>query len=194
MKFILFLALSICFTPLEASEVEDVRQSLKALLNSILQKSNKRPTQAAAKSLLKEFSVENCENQKINWMDVILMKESATLTYTFRQGCDVEGTIRPAILKTFPTDLKLKNLQSFTRLQSENRINYSIESMPVMNLEIRSATLSSKRGKILFEADYGVRINPLKNENPVEENLGGQVWITEIFGKKVSIKANIKVD
>ena len=194
MKFFLLLAGVIWFTPLEASEVEDVRQSLKALLNPILQKPHKKSSQAVAKSLLKEFSMENCEKHKINWMDVILMKESATLTYTFRQGCDVEGAIRPAVFKPFPADLKLKNLQSFTRLQSENRITSSIESMPVLNLEIRSASLTGKKGKILFEADYTVRINPLKKDNPVEENLGGQLRITEIFGKKVSIKENIKID
>ena len=127
-------------------------------------------------------------------MDVILMRESASLTYTFKPGCDVEGTIRPAVLKPFPADLKLKNLQSFTKLESENRITSTIESLPVMNLEIRSASLSGKRGKIIFEADYAVRINPLKKENPVEENLGGQIRIMEIFGKKVSLKENIKVE
>lgn len=194
MKSILILALFICCMPVEANELEDVRQSLKALLNPILQKPNQKLSKAAAQSVLKVFSVENCEKYKINWMDVILMKDSAVLSYTFKPGCDVEGTIRPAVLKPFPVDLKLKNLQSFTRLESENRITSSIESMPVMNLEIRSASLGGKRGKILFEADYAVRLNPLKKENPVEENMGGQIRITEIYGKKVSLKENIKID
>lgn len=193
MKQLLLLTVLVFSQICLANEVEDVRQSLKALLNPILQKPSKQVPKAS-KALLKEFSVEKCEKHKINWMDVILMKESATLTYRFAPGCDVEGTIRPAVFKPFPANLDLKNLQSFTRLESENTITATIESKPVMNLAVRSATLNGKRGKILFEADYGVRINPLLKNNPVEENLGGVIRITEIFGKKVSIQEKIKID
>jgi hypothetical protein len=40
-----------------------------------------------------------------------------------------------------------------------------------------------------------VRINPLKQKREmISENLGGEIRISEIYGKKVSIKEKIKIE
>lgn len=174
---------------LAKNETEEAKKSLKALIGPILQRQMKDP-----KAALGEFSLEKCEKHKINWMDVILMRESAALTYSFKPGCDIEGTVNPTVIRPFPVDLKLKNLHNFTRLESENKITPSIESKPLMNLAIRSARLTGIKGIVKFEADYAVRINPMKKKDMVEENLGGEIRITEIYGKSVSIKEKIKVE
>ncbi|MBA2405398.1 MAG: hypothetical protein H0V66_11550 [Bdellovibrionales bacterium] len=190
MKKTLFLiTIALASQAFATSGSEEAKKSLRALIAPILQKSVKDP-----KQLLKDFSVEKCEKYKINWMNVILMKEEAALTYTFKPGCDIEGTVYPKIIKPFTSDLKLKNLQDFTRLQSDNKITATLEAQPVMNLAVRSARLTGSKGVVKFDADYDVRINPMDKENPVAENLGGEIRITEIYGKAVSIKEKIKVE
>ena len=171
-----------------ATETEEAKKSLRALISPILQRSVQDP-----KTLLKDFSVAKCDKHKIVWIDVILMRKTAALTYTFKPGCDVEGIVYPAVLKPFNTDLKLKNLQNFNHLFCENKITATLESLPIINLAIRSAKLTGEKGTVKFEADYSVRINPLKKGDPVEENLGGEIRITEIYGKAVSIKEKITI-
>jgi len=187
--FLLAFLISHSFGVMAASEADEAKKSIRALIEPILQKKMKDP-----KALLKDFSVEKCEKYKINWMNVIMMREEVALKYSFKPGCDIEGTVYPKVIKPFPSDLKLKNLNHFNRLQSENTITASLEAQPIMNLAIRSAKLTGAKGLVKFEADYDVRINPLKKDDPVEENLGGEIRITEIFGKAVSIKEKIKIE
>lgn len=190
MKFILLiLTLIISSNVFSATESEEAKKSLKALIEPILQKPLKDPN-----ALLEDFSVEKCEKYKIDWMAVILMRKEAAMTYTFKPGCDIEGTVNPKVLTPFPVDLKLKNLQNFNRIQSENKITSTIESEPIMNLAIRSARLTGAKGVVIFDADYKVRLDPTQKKNMVKENLGGEIRITEIYGKKVSIKEKIKVE
>jgi hypothetical protein len=186
-KILAFALIAIGLNAFGSSEVEGVKQSLKALVKPILQKTGSDNNPA------KDFSVEKCEKYKINWMDVILMRKSATMTYTFQPGCDIEGTVTPKVFVPFNTDFKLKNLQDFTHLLSENKITASLESEPLMNLEIRKAKLSGTKGVIKFEADYSVKIDPLNKTKPIKENKGGEIRITEIYGKAVSIKEKITI-
>lgn len=189
-RYLILLSLCLSLGAHAASESEEAKKSLKALIEPILQKSIKDP-----KSALGDFSVAECEKYKINWMNVIMMREEVAMKYTFKQGCDIEGVVYPKVIKAFPTDLKLKNLQNFNRIESMNTIKASIETKPILNLEIRSAKLTGAKGVVKFEADYQVRINPLKQKKEmIEENLGGEIRITEIYGKKVSIKEKIKVE
>lgn len=171
------------------NETEEAKKSFKALIEPILQKQANDPA-----STTRDFSVANCEKYKINWMDVIMMQKSIALSYKFKPGCDIEGVIKPMVLKPFPVSLKLKNLSKFNLLESENKITATIESLPIMNLAVRSAKLTGAQGLVKFEADYSVRINPLKENNIIEENLGGEIRITEIYGKVANIKEKIKVE
>lgn len=191
MKIIFLLTtLFISCAGIAATETEEAKKSLRALIGPILQKEVKD-----AKALLKDFSVEKCEKYKINWMNIILMRKEAALIYTFKPGCDIEGSINPTVLKPFPVDLKLKNLDHFNRLRSENKITASLEAEPILNMAVRSATLTGAKGVVKFEADYAVKINPLKqNREMISENIGGEIRISEIYGKKASIKEKIKVD
>ena len=190
MRFLFLLVLLCpCLGLKAASEADEAKKSIRALIEPILQKKVKDP-----KVLLKDFTVEKCEKYKINWMNVIMLREKVALKYDFKPGCDIEGTVYPMVIKPFTSDLKLKNLNHFNRLQSENTITASLEAKPIMNLAIRSARLTGEKGLIKFEADYDVRINPLKQDDPVEENMGGEIRITEIFGKAVSIKERVKIE
>lgn len=190
MQLLLAFVLLSFFPVWAANEVEEAKASIRALMEPILQK----PQGKVTKTVFKDFTLETCEKYKVNWMNVMLQRESATLVYTFRPGCDIEGTIKPAIFKAFPADLKLKNLQNFSRLESSNTITSTIDSMPILNLAIRSGVLTGIKGKVLFDADYAVKINPLKKTKPIEENVGGEIRISEIYGKKVSIKEKVKVE
>lgn len=186
---LLVLLMMISSSLMASSEKAQAKQSLQALISPLLQKKI-----VSSKISTKDFSVAQCEKHKINWMNVLLMREVVALKFTFAKGCDIEGTIYPAVLKPFSTDLKLKNLENFNRLRSENKITSTIESEPILTIAIRSAKLTGPKGDVLFEADYQVRIDPLKKDDPIAENLGGEIRISEIYGKKVSVKEKVKID
>lgn len=188
-NLLLLIILTLTSSVFAASESEEAKKSLKALIEPILQKPFKD-----GNAVLEDFSVEKCEKYKIDWMSVILMRKEAAMSYTFKPGCDIEGTVNPRVLTPFPVDLKLKNLHHFNRIQSENKITATLESEPIMNLAVRSARLTGAKGVVKFEADYKVRIDPTQKKNMVKENLGGEIRITEIYGKAVSIKEKIKVE
>ena len=140
-----------------------------------------------------QFSIKNCEKYKINIQETLFMRQSVNFVYQFKAGCDIEGVVTPKILAPFAIDLKLRNLSSFDRLKSENRITAELNDKPILNLSIRSGELIGPKGKLAFEADYAVQIDPMKKNNMVDKNLGGEIRISEIFGKKVTIKEKILI-
>lgn len=74
-----------------------------------------------------------------------------------------------------------------------NKVTANLETKPILNLEMREGILSGKASRVKFEADYSVQINPVE-DNVVQKNLGGEIRISEINGKKVSIKEKILVE
>ena len=185
---LLFLVLLISSNTYAQNEVEEAKKSIQALIQLLIPKKS-----VDEKHKTREFSLEKCEKYQINWLDVLLMKKSSKMTYTFKEGCDIEGELQPMILKPFFIDLKLKNLNSFNRLKAENKITAGLEEKPILFLEIRSAEMMGPKGVVKFEADYAVRIDPLKKNNMIEKNLGGEIRIKEIYGKSVSIKKKIMI-
>ncbi|MES2526116.1 MAG: hypothetical protein V4598_03490 [Bdellovibrionota bacterium] len=171
------------------NEIEEARTSIRSLISPLLPGKKKM-----IPALAKDFRVDKCKTEKIEWSDVLLMRKTVTLTFKFQEGCDVEGMIQPKIFQAFPADLKLRNLKVYDRIQTQNTVNSTIESKPLMTIEMRDGVLYGKPGRVKFEADYQVVLNPVNREKPVEKNLGGVIRITEIYGKKVSIKEKIFVE
>jgi hypothetical protein len=170
-------------------EISEAKKSIQSLIRPLLPGSDKK-----APKEMGNFHVDECEKQKINWMDVLLMKSKPTLVYKFKEGCDIQGTIEPKIFQSFPAALELRHMESYNHIQTQNKVMASFETKPLMNLEMRSGELKGKKGLVKFEADYSVRINPMDKKNIVEENKGGEIRISEIYGEKVSIKENIKIE
>ena len=185
---LLFLVIFISSNTYAQNEVEEAKKSIEALIQLLIPKKS-----IDEKHKAQNFSLEKCEKYQINWINVLLMKQSSKMTYTFKVGCDIEGEFQPMLLKPFFIDLKLKNLNSFIRLKTENKITVELEEKPILFLEIRSAEMMGSRGVVKFEADYAVRINPLNKNNMLEKNLGGEIRIKEIYGKSVSIKKKIMI-
>ncbi len=171
------------------NEVNEARASLRSLISPLLPGKKK-----ISSALLKDFRVDKCQTKKIDWSQALLMQKVVTLTFKFQEGCDVEGSVEPKAFRPFPADLKLKNLKLYDRLQMMNTVNTTIESKPLMGIEMREGVLYGKSGKVKFEADYRVVLNLVNREKPIEKNLGGEIRITEIYGKKVSIKEKIFVE
>ena len=167
-------------------EIEDAKRSIRSLIQPLLAGSTKQRPQGTEK-----FRVDGCEKKKINWMDVLLMRSEVTLDYKFKEGCDIQGSIKPKVFQNFPAQLDLRNIQSYNRIEAQNRITANLEAKPILNLEMKEGILKGK-DIVKFEADYRVQMNPLE-KNPIEKNLGGELRITEINGKKVSIKEKILV-
>jgi hypothetical protein len=185
--FILIIITQTCFAS-TLQEVEDAKKSIQTLIQPLLT-SGPKMTHTAPK----DFQLQGCEKHKINWMNVLLMRETAKLDYHFAPGCDVEGTIVPKVLQEFPVSLNLRNLQSFNKILTQNKITASFETKPVMLLEMTSGVLSGPKGEVKFEADYRVQLDPANKTKVMEKNLGGELRISEIYGKKVTLREKIFV-
>lgn len=185
MKYLLVLLIP--GIALASPEVEDAKRSITALIQPLMAgNSTKRPKGT------EDFRVDQCEKKKINWMDVLLMRETAKLDFKFKEGCDIQGSITPKVLQPFVANLDLRNVRSYSRVETKNTVTANLETKPILNLEMREGVLSGKKDVVKFEADYRVRISPMENKT-VSENLGGELRIFEINGKKVSIKEKILV-
>ena len=191
MKYIIFSLLIVSSSSFAANkaEIEEAKKSIQSLIRPLLPGGDKTPPKEMGK-----FQVDQCEKFKIKWMDVLLMKSRPTLTYKFKEGCDLQGSIEPMPFQTFPANLDLRHLDSYNRIETENKITASFESKPLMELEMRKGNLKGKKGIVKFEADYKLRINPMNKAKIVDENLGGEIRISEIYGEKVSIKETIKIE
>lgn len=186
---LLFVQLFLSYFAMAATslEVEEAKKSIQSLIQPLIKGQTKtRPDE------LKGFRLDTCEQPKIDWMAVILMQKTVTLDYKFKEGCDIQGALSPKVFTPFPADFALRHLKTYERIESQNKITASIESKPVMFLQITEGTLTGPKGNVKFEADYRVRLNPLA-KNPVEKNLGGELRISEIYGRKVHIKEKILV-
>lgn len=186
MKFLLVFFLS--FNVLAQSELEDAKRSIRSLIAPLMAGSSKQRPKGTEK-----FRVDGCDKEKIDWLDVLLMRTTATLNFKFKEGCDIQGTIRPKVLQPFPAELDIRNIQSYSKIKTMNKVTANLETKPILNLEMREGLLSGKKSVVKFEADYSVRINPVQNKT-VSENLGGEIRFSEINGKKVSIKEKILVE
>jgi hypothetical protein len=186
MKYLLIILLPTL--ALAQSEIEDAKRSVRSLIQPLMAGSSKSRPKGTEK-----FRVDGCDNKKVDWMGIILMRSSATLDYKFKKDCDIEGTITPKVFQSFPASLKLRNIQSYSKVDSQNKVTANLETKPILNLEILEGVLSGKKSLVKFEADYKVQMNPTA-KNPVEKNLGGEIRILEINGKKTNIKEKIFVE
>jgi hypothetical protein len=194
MKLTLLLMVFIVFSSsanaqdLSKQELELAKKSIEALIRPLIPVKTKSRAQNG-------FRVDECDkHQSIDWREVLLLQKDITLEYKFKEGCDIQGIIKPRVFTPFPADLNLRNLQKFVRVKSENKLTSSIESRPIMILEILSGTLFDHKGKILFDGEYRVQINPLSRKDFIEKNLGGEIRIKQIYGKEVSIIQKILIE
>ena len=167
-------------------QIEDAKRSIRSLIQPLIgQNSTGRPKGT------EKFRVDQCEKKKIDWMNVLLMKDSVTMDFKFKPGCDIQGSITPKVFSPFLTELDIRNIQSYSHIKVMNKITADLQTKPILNLEMREGILSGKN-KVKFEADYRAQINPTA-ANPVEKNLGGELRIFENNGKKTNIKGKIMV-
>lgn len=185
MKFLLVLLIP-AFA-YASPEIEDAKRSVLALIQPLMAGSSKTRPKGT-----EDFRVDGCEKKKINWMDVLMMRETAKLDFKFKEGCDIQGSITPKVLQPFPANLDIRNIRSYSKVATQNTVTANLETKPILNLEMREGLLSGKKDIVKFEADYRVRISPMEKKT-VTENLGGELRISEINGKKVSIKEKILV-
>ncbi len=170
------------------AEIEDAKRSVQSLIRPLIAGSSKNRPKGTEK-----FRVDACEKKKINWMNVLMMRETVELNFKFKEGCDIEGKIVPKILQSFPAKLNLRNIQSFSKIETSNKVTANLQTRPILNLQMREGVLSGKTSLVKFEADYEVQMNPTGGKK-IQDNRGGEIRISEINGKKVSIKEKILVE
>lgn len=185
MKFLLILFCPILMA--HANEIEDAKKTVQTIIQPLIgQISTNRPDGSD------KFRVDQCEKQKINWMNVLLMKEKASLYYMFKPGCDIQGHIQPKVFQPFRSVLKIRNIDSYNFLSTTSRITADIQTNPILNLAMTEGLLAGKH-RIIFEADYRLQIDPMNKDNPIKKNLGGELRILEVNGKKTDIKEKILI-
>lgn len=188
MKFLFLLLIPGLTIAAPQKDISEARESIKALISPLVQRTLKKLPAG-----LEDFEVKGCDKHNINWREFLTFQSGFTLTYKFKEGCDIQGSVTPKLLQPFPASLEVRNLMDFKKVDTMNKITSTIESRPTLFLEMREGKLLGKKGKVVFEADYSVKVNPLKREDPIEENLGGEIRISEIYGQKVSIKEKIMI-
>jgi len=84
----ILIVLFLSFTVAANSEIEDVKASITSLIAPLIphSKANKTPSKDG-------FRVDKCEKKKINWFNIMTMKEEVTLNFKFAPGCDIEGIV-----------------------------------------------------------------------------------------------------
>jgi len=191
-EFMLIFFLSFLMLHTQAAPRQDVttaKKSIEALIKPLIPHRAKENLNSKEK-----FRTDLCEKHKINWMNVLLKKEEAKLTYHFKEGCDIQGTIIPQIIESFPAELAIKNVPDFNHIKSINEIIPSLELKPILNLKMDQGILTGPKGLVKFSATYSVRINTTSKTKILDENLGGEIYISEIFGQKTSIREKIIID
>lgn len=162
------------------ARISDAKESVSSLIAPLVGEIKKK----------NKFRVDSCQKEKINWSQILLSPMSEhPLYFKFATGCDVDGVIKLKAFETFPSDLKLRNLESFTALKSNNKFDISLEAKPVLTLHVLDGELSGKN-QVRFKANYRVRLNPT-SKNGLNENLGGTITFTQINGKTVNITEKI---
>ncbi len=184
------MTLLLLLEPLHAEDpqVSEAISSIRSLISPFLPGPKAKPTGSAD-----EFRFDKCQIEKLNWSEIFTLQKAATLDFTFQVGCDIQGSIAPKILVPFPFDLKLRNLKTYERVEGMNKVTSTFDMKPVVSIEMREGLLHGKSGKVKFEADYKVILDPMNRQKWIEKNLGGEIRINEIDGKKVSIKEKIFV-
>lgn len=168
-----------------SAQIEEAKVSIRTLIQPLIGQNSNKPKGT------EKFRVDACERNKINWMDVLLQKEEAEMEFIFKEGCDLQGKVKPKVLSPFEANFDLNNLQSYKKVETKITISADLQTKPILKLEMRKGILSGKH-ILKFEADYRVRINPNASKD-VDENLGGELRISEIDSKKVNIKEFILV-
>lgn len=163
-------------------QISDAKESIKSLITPLVK----------AEKNKNKFQVHSCQSEKIDWTKVLMNPLSEhPLNYKFKNGCDVEGSIRLKAFDIFPAELKIRNLDSYNKLVSQNKFSISLEAKPLLGLNIVSGELTGKN-KVKFKAEYKVRLNPA-SKNGIDENLGGTITFTEVNGKPVNLSEKILI-
>jgi len=164
---------------------ENSIQSIKLILRTI---TTERKTN---QEKLNHFRIDNCQDPKINWAQILTSHSQASIKFKFKEGCDLNGEINPQFIKPFKINLDLRNLFHFTTFQSDNQISAILERHPILKLEITNGLLKGLNSEVKFNANYSIRIKS-SNEMTKAEYLEGEIIITEINSRKIKIIHKIK--
>ncbi len=179
------LALMLPVLALSKTEVDETRASIAALIRPLMASSKAPVTEG-------ELRFDTCEKHKIDWPALVFRQRPTVIEFTFREGCDIQGKITPQIFRPFLIDLKLKGLERFDRIQATGTMSAELEARAILKLQLREGLLTGKNARARFESDYSVRPNIGENGTQME-NLGGELRISEINGKMISLKEKILV-
>lgn len=163
-------------TQIYAQTGKSITPVLQAFIQEILQN--------RVASNYKDFSVKNCPKHKIDWSSIIFRREKQNLNYSFAKGCDIEGSVSPQVLQTFPIQFKLRHLDKFEQIKGEAKLAPTLSTKPLLRLDLTSTEISSPKEKIRFNAYYETEIDPL-SKKVIGKHLGGKIFIEEINGKAI---------
>lgn len=145
----------------------------------------------AGKSTTK-FKVSECDQNKLEWVKLVLSNGSRPLNYAFNKECDVEGSFVAKINSPIPMKLKLRHLSNFTYADMTVivQIKMSMENLTI-RFETPKGLMVSPVEKITYKGFYSVVIDFLTGR-PLPGSGKGEVTILKINDKVVNLRAPIK--
>lgn len=175
-KFFILFSLILPFNSY-ASEKASIEELLKKLFSHKVSKD--------------QFKVHNCSFQESKWLTLLLGGPSFEEKLDFKKGCDLEGKFRPRMRESFELPLKLRNFNPYQDFKSTAQILMTLDFNPKLQINLKDAKLVGNKKEVVFDLIYSATVNPL-NEDILEKDLGGELHIKSINGKKENKKYPLK--
>ncbi len=129
-------------------------------------------------------------------IDFFLKKKSMQKSFTFKDGCDLQGSLTAGADQIIHGDFKVRNLRdvesAILTVKVEKAFHFDTQEVEV-GIVAQEGILTSPRGEqTKFRGSYTLVYHILKKQ--LDNSEGGEIEITEYKGKKVSLKQRIILD
>ena len=138
-----------------------------------------------------KFKVYNCELQEKKWLTLLLGGPSFEEKLSFKTGCDLDGRFSPKMREAFEVPIKLRNFVPYQNFKGAVQLLMQLDFNPKLELVLKGAKLSGEKKEVVFDLHYSATINPL-NQDILEKDLGGELLIISVDGKKENKKYLLK--
>ena len=174
---IFFIFLSLLSHPIYANEKQmDAVEKLFSIFN---------PSKKSAQK--QTFSVETCKIEQKTLMELALLRRPVKTSFKFAKGCDVEGEVELQVSKAFPVQLKVRNLDQYTKVLFTSTLTIgTVEEGIGYKVDLTQGNLSGAKSSVLFQGFYNYIIG-IDSSSKASKSEGGEIVIESIDGKKVAI-------
>lgn len=137
------------------------------------------------------FVVSSCDKNPMAWIRMALTKSQQTFSYSFKDGCDVEGSFTGKFAAPFPMNMKLRNLNGFNQTNMEVTLDLKKGTRGLLySFKAIKGLVQSDADKVDFEAWYEIEVNPMTGAG-IQETQKGEITIVSVNGEAMNLKEKL---